>query len=105
LLILSETLAAELGVAHEAAPEMDETELVRWLAAQISELLQHRTEYLFNVFYCMDVDETLMHQALLPTAPEPADIGLARLMIARQRERNRTKAFYKQAKINDDLAW
>ena len=100
-------LATELGVSPPeiSKTETDETDIVLWLAAQIRDLLQHRTEYLFNIFYCMDVDETLMHAALLPDAPEPADIGLARLMLARQHERNRTKALYKQAKIEDDLAW
>jgi hypothetical protein len=53
----------------------------------------------------MDVSEQKMHDALLPNAPEPADIGLARLMIERQKERNRTKAFYQQPKIEGDIAW
>jgi hypothetical protein len=104
-------LAAELGVempqigANQGEQPHDEAQLVVWLAQQISELLQHRTEFLFNIFYCMDVSEQKMHDALLPHAPEPADIGLARLMIERQKERNRTKAFYKQPKIEGDIAW
>ena len=101
-------LATELGVeVPENAQNHanNEEQLVVWLAAQISELLQHRTEFLFNIFYCMDVSEQKMHDALLPGAPEPADIGLARLMIARQKERNHTKAFYKQPKIEGESAW
>jgi hypothetical protein len=98
-------LATELGVEMPNAAHNDEEQLVVWLAQQISELLQHRTEFLFNIFYCMDVSEQKMHDALLPNAPEPADIGLARLMIERQKERNRTKAFYQQPKIEGDIAW
>jgi hypothetical protein len=107
LSFLPEQLATELGVApfENAAKQPNEDALRLWLAAQIAELLQHRTEFLFNIFYCMDVDEAEMHAALLPHAPEPADIGLARLMIARQKERNRTKALYKQPKIEGDIAW
>jgi hypothetical protein len=97
-------LPPELAPALDnGAPEFaDEAALLQWLAAKIGDLLLHRTEFLFNVFYCMDVDERKMHEALAPNAPEPADIGLARLMIARQRERLQTKQLYKQPPIDGE---
>ena len=111
-------LATELGVAlpenaqsHEVNYlnyniDAEEDALLLWLAAQIADLLQYRTEFLFNIFYCMDISEEKMHDALLPNAPEAADIGLARLMLARQKERNRTKALYPPKPIDDEgLKW
>ena len=97
-------IPTELLTELETLPQqfLSEDELVRWLADRIGELLVHRTEYLFNVFYCMDVSEQKMYDAMLPTAPEPADIGLAKLMIERQKERLRTKALYKQPPIEGE---
>ena len=70
--MLPTELAAELGVLAPEHAAADEETLVRWLAQHIAELLQHRTEFFFNVLYCMDVSEAKMHDALLPNAPEPA---------------------------------
>ena len=77
-----------------------------WLALRIADLLQHRTEFLFNIFYCLDVNEAKMHEALLPNAPDAADIGLAKLLIERQKQRIFTKKFYKQPKLSaEDSGW
>ena len=92
-----------LPALDSSAPDFaNENELLQWLADKIADVLQHRTEFLFNVFYCMDVDEKAMHDALAPNAPEPANIGLARLMIARQRQRLQTKQAYKQPRLDDE---
>ena len=98
---LSTSLSTELN-APLPTGALTEDDLVFWLAQHIGELLQHRTEYLFSVFYCLDVDEAKMHNALLPDAPDPADIGLAKLLIARQRQRIFTKKIYKQPKLREE---
>jgi hypothetical protein len=98
-------LIASLGAEiNEVEPEnvLTEDDLIRWLATRIGDLLQYRTEYLFNILYCLDVDEQKMHNALLPNAPDPADIGLAKILIERQRLRLFTKQFYKQPKLSDE---
>ncbi len=81
-----------------------EHDLVMWLAGRIADLLQHRTEYLFNIFYCFDVNEQKMYEALLPNAPDAADIGLAKLLIERQKQRIFTKKHYTQPKLSDEDA-
>ncbi len=102
---LAESLGTEI---NEVSPTNLQTEedLLMWLAMRIGDLLEHRTEYLFNIFYCLDVDENKMHEALLPNAPDAADIGLAKLLIERQKQRLFTKQFYKQPKLSDeDSGW
>jgi hypothetical protein len=101
-------LSTELGLENtsDLHPAYDhyvsEADLITWLAPKIAQLLEERTEFLFNVFYCMDVDEAKMKAALLPCAPEPADIGLARLMIERQKQRIFTKKHYQQPKLEGE---
>ncbi|MEY4927135.1 MAG: hypothetical protein RI894_1571 [Bacteroidota bacterium] len=102
---LAESLGTEINESYPAHLQA-EADLELWLAQHIADLLEHRTEYLFNIFYCLDVDEKKMHEALLPHAPEAADIGLAKLLIARQKQRLLTKQLYKQPKLSDeDSGW
>ena len=82
-----------------------EEELLQILADKMDDMLQHQVEYLFSMMYRLDIDERKVHFALSPLAPEPANIGLARLILDRQKQRVYTKMHYKQDKIDDDLAW
>ncbi len=82
-----------------------EEELLQILADRMDEMLQHQIEYLFSMMYRLDIDEDKVHFALSPMAPEPANMGLARLILDRQKQRAYTKMHYKQQKIDDDLAW
>ena len=101
LATIVESLGAELN-ENRPAQLLTEADLVWWLGERIADLLQHRTEYLFNLFYCFDVDEAKMHAALLPTALDAPNIGLAKLLIERQKQRIFTKNFYKQPKLSDE---
>jgi len=80
-------------------------ELLQILADRMDEMLQLQIEYLFSMMYRLDIDERKVHFALSPIAPEPANLGLARLILERQKQRAYTKMHYKPGKIDDDLAW
>ena len=92
----------ELENIHDDA--VSEDELLDMLAQQMDFLIEKRTEFLFSLMYRLDVDERKVAAALSPLAPEPANIGLARLVIARQKQRAFTKQHYKQEKL-DDMDW
>lgn len=84
--------------------EITEEQLLEMLAERMDFLIQNRTEFLFSLMYRLDVDERKVERALHPLAPEPAHIGLARLVLERQKQRAFTKQHYKQDKL-EDMDW
>lgn len=76
--------------------ELSETQLLEWLSEHIAFLIEKRMEFLLNILYRLDVDELKVHDALSPYSIEPANVGLAKLVIQRQKKRAETKLKYKQ---------
>jgi len=58
-----------------------------------------------SLCYTLDVSEGLVAQAFHPNAPEPANLGLARLLYARQCRRLETKRTIKPEPLDDEDAW
>jgi hypothetical protein len=87
--------------------EINEEQMINMLADRIAYMLEYQLEYLFSMMYRMDVSEKKVSEALHPMAEEPANVGLARLVIERQKERLFTKEHYKQVDLGDeeDLRW
>ncbi len=82
---------------------LSEEDLFRLLADQIAYMIEYRLEYLLSLMYRLDIDENQVNDALAPFAPEPANIGLARLVLERQKRRVYTKTHFKQEeKLDDD---
>jgi len=75
---------------------LTEEDLLRLLADQIAYMIDHRLETLLSLMYRLDVDERKVSAALSPLAPEPANTGIARLVLERQKQRAFTKQYYKQ---------
>lgn len=67
--------------------------------------MQHRMEQLMSLCYTLDVDEAFVATAFHPSAPEPANVGLARLLYRRQLARLATKEKYKPKPLDDEDAW
>jgi hypothetical protein len=92
----------------ESAERMSEEELFRLLADHIDYMIEHQMEMLLSLMYRMDVDEGKVHFAMSPFAPDPANEGLAKLVLERQQQRAATKQHYKQGDIegiDKDLDW
>lgn len=94
----------ELADAENAHSE---EELLAMLAARIAELLETQPEYLFSMLYRLDVLEKKIKPVMDPAAPEPANWGLARLVLERQKQRIATKRSIKTQPLEDmdDWAW
>jgi len=75
--------------------QLTEEELFDILADQIAYMIEYRIDFLLSLMYRLDVLEPKINKALSPNAPEPANVGLARLVLERQKERIRTKQTYK----------
>ena len=91
----------DFGIERVAVEEMDEEALLQLLANQVAHYMQYELEFLFSSMYRLDIDEAKIKEALAPMALEPANIGVARLILERQKKRVYTKYLYKQAPIED----
>ncbi|MEM9917390.1 MAG: hypothetical protein AAF990_04805 [Bacteroidota bacterium] len=102
LLILrtSELIARDFGLEIGAEP-LEESELLDLLANQLAYMIEYRLEFLMSLMYRLDVKERCIQEALSPGAKLPANIGLAKLVLERQKQRIFTKQFYKQQKPED----
>jgi hypothetical protein len=83
----------------------NEDELFRMLADQIAWMIERRMEWLLSLMYRMDIDEAQVQAALSPVAPEPANIGLARLVLERQKQRVHTKQTYRPSALDEEWDW
>ena len=89
-----------------AAPGTEE-ELLSMLADRIAEMLERQPEYLMSLLYRLDVIEKKIHPVMRHDAPEPANWGLARLVLERQKQRAETKRTVKPDPLEgmDDWKW
>ena len=92
----------ELGAVE---PPVSEEALVALLAERIGEMLERQPEYLMSMLYRLDVLEEKIGPVMHPMAPEPANIGLARLVLERQRQRMETKRNIKPEPLGDWKDW
>lgn len=85
--------------------QISEEQLFDLLADRIAYLLETRVEFLLSLMYRLDIDEQRVNAALSLTAPEPANIGLARLVMDRQKQRAFTKRHYKSEPVDEGDEW
>lgn len=105
--ILQQTsaLVRESFELEKAPPPGSEEELLALLAERIAEMLEQRPEYLMSLLYRLDVLEEKIHPAMRPDAPEPANWGLARLVLERQKQRAETKKTVKTKPLEGLKDW
>lgn len=96
----SDIILKKFEIETEQVYNSDE-ELLAVLSKQIEYMLQKKSEFLFSLLYRMDVKEAKVDAAMHPGAPEAPHIGLARLVLDRQKQRNFTREKYKQEPIDD----
>ncbi len=82
-----------------------EEELLQLLAARISDMLETRPEYLMSLLYRLDVLEKKIVPVMHPAAPDPPHIGLAKLVLERQKQRLETKRSIKPDPIEGWEDW
>jgi len=105
---LRETKSLIQGQFELDAPEEDplsEVDFLNLLANRIGWMIEHDIELLFSTLYRMDVSEEAVALAMHPNAPELANVGLARLVLERQKQRVETKRSYRQPPIDEDGEW
>ncbi len=76
----------------EQADHLDEDTLRNALSVRISEMLTYETDLLFSTLYRLDVLEYKIKQVMAGTTGEDIAMGLARLVIERQKEKLKTRS-------------
>ncbi|HMQ50082.1 MAG TPA: hypothetical protein PKA00_21855 [Saprospiraceae bacterium] len=101
--LLSETaeLIAQDFELNTAQQTWTEEELLQLLSEQVAYLIDHRLEYLMSLMYRLDIDERKVNYALSPLSAEPPPVGMARLILDRQKQRTFTKHYYKTDTLDD----
>lgn len=89
--------------------QMSEEELLEILAERMEYMIEYRMEFLLSLMYRLDVEEHKINFALSPLAPDPPALGLAKLVVERQKQRLATKEFYRnnppQTDDGEDWGW
>lgn len=96
-----ELLLRDFELAEGDFPIATEEDLLRLLADQIAQMIEFNLEVLLSNLYRLDVQEDQVNDALSPHCPEPANIALARLVLARQKQRTYTKKHFQQPSLED----
>ena len=87
-------------IANEKAP-MSEQELLELLCDEVALMMESRMDYLLSLMYRLDVLEVNINRVLTPNYPEPVNVGLARLILERQKQKIQTKKSYIPPVIED----
>lgn len=98
--LLAQDFAIQSGEAEEV--RFTEEQLLQLLAEQIAEMIEGKMEVLLSLMYRLDISERKVYQALAPGAPEPPHLGLARLVLERQKQRAFTKLHYRPPTLDDE---
>lgn len=98
---VTESLVRNEWELEGGAAFLSEEDLLEALANHVAFMIERRLETLLSTLYRMDVSEAKVNQVLHPTSKEPANIGIARLIIERQKARLFTKQHYKQNTTSD----
>lgn len=91
----------------EVAPDQvdSEDELLRVLTLRITEMLERQPEQLMSLLYRLDVEESKINRVMHPSAPEMPALGLARLVLERQKQRVHTRRSVNVQPLEDLADW
>ena len=93
-----ESLISEHLLVETSSGSSEEKAFLEMIAKRVEELLESNMELFLNHLYRMDVSEKKVALALAGTEGEPENVymALARLILARQKERLETRQKYRQ---------
>lgn len=78
-----------------------EQELFEMLADQVAYMMQYRLDFLLSLMYRLDIDEEKIRMALSPKALIAPNVGLAHLILERQKLRIKIKQEYGKTELDD----
>lgn len=81
--------------------KLSEQELFDMLCNQVAYMMEYRLDFLLSLMYRLDIDEYKISQVLSPKALIPPNVGLAHLILDRQKLRIKIKEAYGKTKLED----
>lgn len=94
-------IADDFEMSPEKVAFLTEDQLLEALAEHVEMMMKYRIEVLMSTLYRLDVSEKKVALAMSPGAALAPNVGIAQLIIDRQKQRLHTKATYKQAPLDD----
>lgn len=96
-------IAQDFELPEQTEPEelVDEAALLQLLCDRVAWMIDHQMEQLLSLLYRMDIDENMVRAALSPTSLVPPHLGVATLILERQKRRVQTKRAVKVDKLED----
>lgn len=85
----------------ESIPHLTEEDLLNALSEHVEYMMKYRMEVLLSTLYRLDVSEEKVEKAMSLNTILPPNVGIAQLIIDRQRRRLQTKATYKTEPLAD----
>lgn len=99
--IICKELEAEYGISLHGL--VSEQEIIEKLALQVGVLAEKGPDAFFQMMYRLDISERLLNKAMVDKA---AAVEIARLIYNRQRQKIRSREYYKRKEEGDDeLKW
>ena len=101
---ISETaklIATDFEMSPSTTDFLTEAELLAALSEHVEMMMKYRLEILLSTLYRLDVSEQKVNMAMSPGAALPPHVGIAQLIIDRQKQRLHTKAMYKTEPLDD----
>ncbi len=91
---------------HQGSEEERLAEMRKWLSEAVAEMMEHQMEQFLNTLYRLDVSEKKAVKALNHEMNAPPALALADLIIEREMQKIKSRAWYKQylqtQKLNED---
>jgi len=82
--------------------ELTEQELFDMLCDQVAYMMEYRLDFLLSLMYRLDIDEYKINQAISPKALIAPNVGLAHLILERQKLRIKIKTEYGKKDLDKD---
>ncbi|MGB1121759.1 MAG: hypothetical protein ACPG3Z_07165 [Saprospiraceae bacterium] len=97
----ADLIATDFEMSPSETPFLTEKDLLQALSEHVEMMMKYRMEILLSTLYRLDVSERKVNLAMSPGATLPPHIGIAQLIIDRQKQRLHTKATYKTEPLED----
>jgi len=81
--------------------KLTEKELFDILCDQVAYMMEYRLDFLLSLMYRLDIDEQKINTALSPKTLVAPNVGLAHLILERQKLRIKIKEEYGKTELDD----
>ncbi len=101
----TELIVKDFELEKQTSDEMSEEEFFVLLSKKIAYMIEYQLDMLLSLMYRLDIDEHKINAVLMPNSLVRAEVGLAHLVIERQKQRVASKNRYQSPPIDEEWAF